>query len=140
MTNFRGKPLVNPFGKMSIFRLFEHVVLYSLERPFFALQYHKTHFPGLYCLKKTDGKIANFWAKPWVIPFGKMSIFRFFKLVVFWTCSFFLVLEYHKTHFRGLYCLKKKMEKVTNFRAKPSVNPFGKMSIFWLFQLLVFSA
>ena len=25
---------------------------YSLERRFFVLEYHKTHFPGLYCLKK----------------------------------------------------------------------------------------
>ena len=136
MTNFRGKPWVNPFGKMSIFRLFEHVLLYSLERPFFALQYHKTHFPGLYCLKKTDGKIANFWAKPWVIPFGKMSIFRFFKLVVFWTCSFFLVLEYHKTHFRGLYCLKKKMEKLPIFEQNHGLNPLEKCQFFDFFNFL----
>ena len=25
---------------------------YSLERRFFVLEYHKTHFPALYCLKK----------------------------------------------------------------------------------------
>ena len=26
---------------------------YSLERRFFVPEYHKRHFPGLYCLKKT---------------------------------------------------------------------------------------
>ena len=36
---------------------------YSLERRFFVLEYHKTHFPGLYCLKKKGGKMANFGPK-----------------------------------------------------------------------------
>ena len=56
---------------------------YSLERRFFVLEYHKTHFPGLYCLTKKGGKMANFGPKPWTNPFGKMSIFRLFQLVVF---------------------------------------------------------
>ena len=48
MAIFGPKPLVNPFGKMSIFRLFELLFFYSLERRFFALEYRKRHFPGLY--------------------------------------------------------------------------------------------
>ena len=48
-----------------------------------VLEYRKRHFPGLYCLKKTVGKIAIFGPKPWVNPFRKMSIFRLFELVVF---------------------------------------------------------
>ena len=52
--------------------------------PFFILEYRKRHFPGLYCLKKKVGKMAIFGPKPWVNPFGKMSIFRlFFELLVF---------------------------------------------------------
>ena len=35
---------------------------------------------------------------------------------------------------------KKKVEKMANFGPKPWVNPFGKMSIFPLFELLVFVA
>ena len=36
MANFGPKPWTNPFGKISIFRLFELLVLiYSLERRFF---------------------------------------------------------------------------------------------------------
>ena len=50
---------------------------------FFVLEYRKTHFPGLYCLKEKVGKMAIFARKPWVKPFGKMSIFGLFELVVF---------------------------------------------------------
>ena len=55
----------------------------SLERRFFIREYRKTNFPGLYCFKRKNGKMANFRAKPWANPFGKMSIFRPFELVVF---------------------------------------------------------
>ena len=47
---------------------------YSLKRRFFVLEYPKTNFPGLNTLKKQDGKIAIFWPKPWLNPFGKISI------------------------------------------------------------------
>ena len=50
---------------------------------FFVLEYRKTHFPGLYSLKEKVGKIALFAPKAWVNPFGEMSIFRLFELVVF---------------------------------------------------------
>ena len=68
MAIFGPKPWVNPIGKFSIFRLFEVLVFYSLERRFFVLEYHKRHFPDLYCLKK---------------KVGKMSIFRLIELLVF---------------------------------------------------------
>ena len=50
---------------------------------FFVLEYSKRHFPGLYCLKKKVGKMAIFGRKPWVNPFGEMSIYGLFELVVF---------------------------------------------------------
>ena len=52
MAIFGPKPWVNHFGKMSIFRLFELPVFYSLEKPFFVLECRNRHFAGLYCLKK----------------------------------------------------------------------------------------
>ena len=67
---------------MAIFD-FLNFFFYSLERLFFVLEYPKTHFPGLYCLKKEVQKMANFEPKPWVNPCGKMAIFRLFKLLVF---------------------------------------------------------
>ena len=47
MAIFGPKAWVNPFGKMSIFRLFEFLVfiVYNIE-------YRKRNFPGLYYLKK----------------------------------------------------------------------------------------
>ena len=83
MAIFGPKPWVNPFGKMSIFRLFELLFFFSLERRFFVLEYRKGHFPGFYCLQQKDGKMAIFGQKPWVNPFGKGSIFRLFELLVF---------------------------------------------------------
>ena len=83
MVSFGPKPWVNPFGKMSIFRILELLRFYCLERRFFVLEYRKSHFPNQYCLKKKVGKMAIFAPKPWVNPFGKMSIFPFFELVVF---------------------------------------------------------
>ena len=54
MVIYGRKPWGNPFGKMSIFRLFRKSCLfvYSLERHFFRLEYPKRYFPGLYCLKR----------------------------------------------------------------------------------------
>ena len=63
MAIFGPKPWVNPFGKMSIFRLFETSSFYRLERRFFVLEYHKRHFPGLYSLKKKGWKNGHFWSK-----------------------------------------------------------------------------
>ena len=40
-----------------------------------VLEYHKRHFPDLYCRKKKVGKMVIFGPKPWVNPFGKMAIF-----------------------------------------------------------------
>ena len=76
MAIFETKPWVNPFGKMSIFRLFERLYFYSLERRFFVLEYRKRDFPGLYCLKKNFGKMIILGPKPWVNSFEKMAIFR----------------------------------------------------------------
>ena len=83
MAIFGQKPWVNPFGKMSISRLFELLFFYSFERRIFVLEYRKRHFPCLHCLKKKVGNMAIFGQKPWVNPFGKISIFRLFELVGF---------------------------------------------------------
>ena len=50
----------------------------------------------------------------------------------------FFGLEYRNIHFPGLNCLKNKVGKIAIFGPKPWVNPSGKMSVFRLFELLVF--
>ena len=114
---------------------------YSLERRSFVLEYRKRHFPGLYCLKKKMlEKLAFLDQNHGLTPLKNVNS------STFWTSCFnslercFLVLEYRKTHFPGLYFLKKKVGKMAIFGPKPWVNPFGKMSIFQLLQLLVFMA
>ena len=73
----------NPLGKCQFFD-FWNSCFYSVENSFFVLEYRKRHFPGLYFLKKKkDKKMAIFGPKPRVNPFGKMSIFRIFELLVF---------------------------------------------------------
>ena len=68
-----------------------------------------------------------------------MSIFRLFEVFVFWPRkAIFIVLEYRKRPFPGFYCLSKEVAKMAFFGPKPLVNPFRKMSIFRLFELLVF--
>ena len=110
---------------------------YSLERRFFVLEYCKRHFPSLYCLKNKLGKMAIFWPKAWVKPFGK--IWTFWLLNFFYSLKrSFFVLQHRKRHFPGLYCEKKKVGKMAIFGPKAWVNAFGKMSIFRIFQLLFF--
>ena len=83
MANFGPKPWVNPLRKNVSFSTFGTFCFYRLECRFFDVEYRKRHFPSLYCLKKRSWKKGNFGPKPWVNPFGKMSIFRFFDLLVF---------------------------------------------------------
>ena len=89
--------------------------------------------------KKKVGKMAIFEPKPWVNLFGKMSIFQLFELLVFIALKVvFFVLGYRKRHFPCLYCLKKELDIWPFFGPKLWVNPFEKMSILRLFELLVF--
>ena len=67
-----------------------------------------------------------------------MVIFILLNFLFLYPTKEFFVLEYRKRHFPGLYCLKKRVEKMAIFGPKPWVNPFGKMSIFWLYTLSVF--
>ena len=80
--------------------------------------------------------MAIFGPKPW-----KNVNFSTFLTSCFYSLERrFSTLEYRKRHFSGLYCLKKKVEKMAILGPKPWVNPFEKMSIFRLFELLVFIA
>ena len=107
---FGQKPWINPFVKMSIFRFFLTSCFYSLEGRSFVLEYSERHFPCLYCVKKTFWNNGHFWTKPLVNPFVKMSTFMTFWIFCFYSLerSIFVV-KYRKKHFPGLYCLKKEV-------------------------------
>ena len=63
MAIFGPKLWVNPFGKMSVFRLFELLVSIGYKGVFFDVEYRNRHSPGQYCLKKKSCKIGHFWPK-----------------------------------------------------------------------------
>ena len=130
MAIFGQKPSLNPFGKMSIFRLFQLLVFIAQTVVFFGLQYRKRQLPGPYCLKNKVGKMAIFGQKPWVNPFEKMSIFRLFQLPVF-------IAQKGERYFSGLYCLKKKVGKMAIFGKKNhGLTPLEKCQFFYFFKLL----
>ena len=127
---------LTPLGKCQFFDFWTSC-FYRLEKRFFVLKYHKRHFPGLYFLKKKSEKIAIFGAKPRVNPFGKMSIFFYF--LNFFFSSFrkaFFVLEYHKRHFSGLYCLQKKLKKWPFLDQSHGLTPFNKCQLFEFLNFL----
>ena len=66
---------------MSIFRLFKLLVFYSLEKSFFALEYHERHFTGLYCLKKKLEKWPFLDQNNGLTPLEKCQFFDFLNLL-----------------------------------------------------------
>ena len=105
------------------------------RKAFFVLEYRKRHFLGLYCLKKKVRKMAIFGPKPWVNPFGKMSIFRLFELLVFIAMKgVFSFQNIIKDIFSCLYYLKKKVGKMDIFGPKPF--PLEKCQFFYFLNFL----
>ena len=87
----------------------------------------------LYWLKKSV-KNSHFWSN----SMEKCQFFDFLNFLFLQPRKAFFVVKYHKRHFPGLYCLKKKIAIMATFGPKAQVNPFGKTLIFSLFELLVF--
>ena len=140
MAIFGPKPWVNPFGKMSIFRVFE-LLVFIAQKGVFSLYFIVKDIFLAYIAKKKVEKIVIFGPKPCVNPFGKTSIFRRFELLIFIAQKgVFSLQNMVKDIFLAHIAQKKKVEKMAIFGPKPWVNPFGKMSIFRLFELLVFIA
>ena len=90
---------------------------------------NKYHYPGPF-LDQNHG----------LTPLEKRQFFDFLNSCSYSLERHFFVLEYRNRHFPGLYCRRKKVGKMAIFGPIPWVNPFGKTSIFRLFQLPVFIA
>ena len=140
MAIFRPKPWVNLFGKFQFFAFLNFLFL-QLRKAFFRSRISLRRFCWSILPLKKGGKLATFGPKPWINPFGKMSIFLNFLTSCFSSLQrHFFVLENRKEHFPGLYDHKKKVGKMAIFGPKPWVNPSGEMTIFPLFKHLVFIA
>ena len=83
--------------------------------------------------------MAIFGPKRWVNPFGKMSIFELFKLVVFIPQKgVFSSQNVIKDIFLAYIVQKEKVGKMAIFGPKAWVNPFGKGYIFLHFSNFLF--
>ena len=140
MAIFGPKPWVTLFWKISFFLLFELLVFIALKGVFSFENIVKDVFLAYIALKKSwkNGHVLN---KTICSAFWKNVSFSTFWISCFYTLETrFIVLEYRKRHFPGLYCLRRKVGKMAIFGPTPWANPFGKTSIFRLFELLVFIA
>ena len=139
MAIFRPKPWVNPFRKMSIFPIFD-LLVFIAQKGIFLFQNIVKDIFLVSIAKKRSWKNAIFGPKPWVTPFRKMSLFRLFELLVFIAQKGIFRSRISYKTFSCSILPKKKSKKIGLFAPKPWVNHFRKMSIFRLFDLLVFIA
>ena len=141
MAIFGPKPWVNPFGKISIFRLFELLVFIAQKGIFLFQNIVKDIFLVFMRKKKKLQKWPFLNLNNGLNPLEKCQFFDFLN---------FLFLQPKKVFCRSRISLKtfswsilpqkKKAGKMTIFGPKPWVNPLRKMSIFRLFEFLVFIA
>ena len=102
------------------------------------LEYRKTHFPGLYCLKKKVGKWPLLDQKYGLTLWKNLNFLTFLTFRFYSLERCFLVLEYRKRHFSGIYCLKKECLKNGHFRTKTMGEPRWKNVNFSTFSTLCF--
>ena len=134
MAIFRPKPWVIPFGKVTIFRLFELLVFIAQKFVFFVLEYHKRHFPDLYCVKTKVGKMVIFGPKPWFNPFGKISFFLFVQLRKAFFCSRISL----NTFPQSILSKRKKLEKWPFSDQNHGLTPLEKCQFFEFLNFLFF--
>ena len=134
MAIFGPKPWVNPFGKMSIVRLFE-LLVFIAQKGVFSFQNILKDIFLVYIAEKKLKKWPFLDQNHGLNPLGKCQFLGFLN---------FLFLQPQKAVFRSRISEKtfsrpilpiKKVGKTAIFGPKPCVNPFGK--IFRLFELLL---
>ena len=140
MAIFGPKPWVNLLGKMSIFRRFELVVFIAQKGVFSFQNIIKEIYLAYIAFKKKVEKWRSFQLNHGLTPVEKFQFFDCLNFLCLHLDRRFSVLAYHKRHFPELYCLKKTLWKMAIFGPKPWVKPFGKISIFRLFELVLFIA
>ena len=141
MAIFGPKRWVNPFGKMSIFRLFELLVFIAQKGVFSFQNIIKDILLAYITKKKKVEKWPFLDQNHRLTLLEKCQFFLVFQLVLFIAQKgVFSFQNIVKDIFLGYIGLKKKVAKMASLEPKPLVNPFGKMSNFRRFELLVFIA
>ena len=130
---------LTPLEKSQFLQLFNMSLLYP-RKTCFRSRISSKAFSWPILPKKQLSKMAIFEPKPFLTFLEKSQFFDFFN---------FLFLNPTKALFRSRISSKKffwhvlrkkKGGKMDIFGLKPWVNPFGKMSMFRLFELLFFIA
>ena len=112
MAIFGPKPWVNPFGEMSIFRLFRPLLFIAQKGVFSFQNIIKDIFQAYIALKKKLEKLPFLDQNHGLTPLEKCQFFDFLNFLFLQLERRFFLLKYHKRHFPGLYCLKKKLNKL----------------------------
>ena len=127
--------------KYQFFDFLNFVFLYSRKAFFFFLEYHKRHFPGLYCLKKDVGKMAVIRPKPWVKPFEKRLPLRLFELLFFIAYKgFFSFYNIIKDILLAYIARKKNLKKWPSLDQNHRLNSLEKCQFFDSLNFLFFIA
>ena len=130
------KPWVNPFGKMSIFRILEILVFIAYKGAFSLWIIVKVIFLTNIALKKRLEKWPYWDLNHGLTPLKKCQFFDFQNFRFYCLDRRFFNLEYRKSHYSNLQCLKKNVAKMAIFGPKPWVNPFGKCPFFDIMNFL----
>ena len=118
MAIFGLKQWDNPFGKMSTFRL-SGLLVFRAQKPAFSFQnIIKDIFLAYIAKKKNLDKWPVLDQNHGLTPLEKSQFFDYSELLFLQPRKAFFVLEYHKRHFPGLYCLRKKAGKMASFGPK----------------------
>ena len=132
MNIFGPKPWINPFGKMSIFRLFKLFVFIAQKGVFLCQNIVKDIFLACIDSKEKVEKWQFLDQNHGLTPLEKCQFFDFFLTSCFYTVERrFFILKYRKRHFRGLYCLKKnKLKKWPFLDQSHWLTPLEKCQFF----------
>ena len=83
MAIFEPNHGLNPLEKCQFFDFLNVLLLKTRKALFYCRISYKTFSSPILPNKKNVGKMSIFGPKLWVNPFGKMSVYRLFELIVF---------------------------------------------------------
>ena len=137
MTIFRPKPWVNPYGKMSIFRLLELFVFIAQKGVFSFQNIVKVIFLTNIALKKRLEKWPYLDQNHGLTPSQKCQFFDFwnflFVLPTKHACSFQIIV---KVIFLTNIALKKRLEKWPYLDQNHGLTPLEKLQFFDILNFL----
>ena len=123
---------------------FFHFLIFLFLQPrkafFFVLEDRKRHFPGPFFLKKELEKWPFLYQNHGLTPLEKSHFFVFLNFFFIAQKGVFLFQNIAKHIFLAYFGKKKEFVKKPIFVQKPWINPFRKMAILRLFELLIFIA